>query len=92
MEWGREEGEDVAPRSESAGGGAEQVGGAPHEHQRRQGAAGRAQEQPRSQGHNQDARGGGWGHQAHQGWQYSPQGDGDSCSHSLAFSISELAS
>jgi hypothetical protein len=44
----------VAPRAEPQRGGAQQVGGDADEHQRRQGPPGRAQDQPRTQGHHQD--------------------------------------
>lgn len=50
----RQGGSHVAPRAEPERRGAQQVGGAAHEHQRRQGPHGRAQDQPRPQGHHQD--------------------------------------
>lgn len=46
----------VAPRAEPQRRGAQQVGGAAHEHQRRQGPHGGAQDQPRPQGHHQDVK------------------------------------
>ena len=45
---------DVDLSAESECGGAEQIRGAAHEHQRRQGLAGRPQDQPRPQGHHQN--------------------------------------
>ena len=50
----KERKQDVAESVEPERGGAEQIGGTSHEHQRRQGLAGRPQVQPRPQRHHQN--------------------------------------
>lgn len=52
--WFTQAEEDVAESSEPERGGAQQIGRTAHEHQCRQGLAGRPQDQPRPQRHHQD--------------------------------------